>query len=167
MPCKVFISYSHDSEEHQQNVLGLADRLRDEGIDCIIDQYEESPLEGWVRWAINQIGEAEFVLVVCTQQYSRLFSGREETLEGEGANWQGAIITQSIYDSQLNHAKFIPVVFSAQDLAHIPVILRNATSYAIDTDYEQLYRRLTNQFATPMPELGAIHQLPRRLCICR
>ncbi|OLP18367.1 hypothetical protein BST81_11035 [Leptolyngbya sp. 'hensonii'] len=28
MPCKVFISYSHDAEEHQQNVLSLADRLR-------------------------------------------------------------------------------------------------------------------------------------------
>ena len=93
MPCKVFISYSHNSEEHQQNVLGLADRLREEGIDCIIDQYEESPSEGWSRWAINQIEEAEFVLVVCTEQYSRLFAGRVETVERQAANWQGAIIT--------------------------------------------------------------------------
>ena len=80
MPDHVFISYSHDSEEHQQNVLNLADRLRDEGIDCIIDQYEESPSEGWVRWAINQIEEADFVLVVCTEQYSQLFAGKGETI---------------------------------------------------------------------------------------
>jgi hypothetical protein len=157
----VFISYSHDSEEHQQNVLSLADRLRNEGIDCIIDQYEESPSEGWVRWAINQIEEADFVLVVCTEQYSQLFAGKGETTEGQVANWQGAIITQTIYDSQANNTKFIPIAFSAQDFAHIPVILRSATSYAINTDYEQLYRRLTNQFATPMPALGAIQQLPR------
>ncbi len=157
----VFISYSHDSEEHQQNVLSLADRLRDEGIDCIIDQYEESPSEGWVRWAINQIEEADFVLVVCTEQYSQLFVGKGETIDGQAANWQGAIITQTIYDSQANNTKFIPITFSAQDFAHIPVILRSTTSYAIDTDYEQLYRRLTNQFATPMPALGAIQQLPR------
>ena len=161
---KVFISYSHDSEKHQQNVLELADRLRGEGIDCIIDQYEASPYEGWVRWAINQVEEAEFVLVVCTQQYNRLFSGKEETLEGKAVNWQGAIITQSIYDSQSNHTKFIPIAFSAQDSAHIPIILRGATFYVIDTPtgYEQLYRRLTNQSATPMPELGVIQQLPRR-----
>lgn len=161
MPHKVFISYSHDSEKHQQNILELADRLRDEGIDCIIDQYEASPYEGWVRWAINQVEEAKFVLIVCTQQYNRLFLGKEETLEGKAVNWQGAIITQSIYDSQSNHTKFIPIAFSAQDFIHIPIILRSAKAYAIDTDYEQLYRRLTNQFATPMPELGVIQQLPR------
>ena len=80
MPHHVFIRYSHDSEEHQQNVLNLADRLRDEGIDCIIDQYEESPSEGWVRWAINKIEEADFVLVVCTEQYSQLFAGKGETI---------------------------------------------------------------------------------------
>jgi len=164
MPHKVFISYSHDSEEHKDNVLNLADRLRDEGLDCIIDQYEESPSEGWVRWAINQIEEAEFVLVVCTEQYHRLFRGKVETIAGRTANWQGAIITQSIYDSQANNTKFIPVAFSAQDSAHISVILRSATTYVIDTatGYEQLYRRLTHQFATPMPELGMIQQLPRR-----
>jgi hypothetical protein len=158
---RVFISYSHDSEELQQRVLKLADRLREEGIDCIMDQYEESPSEGWPRWSINQIEEAEFVLVICTQQYSRLFSGKEETVEGKTANWQGAIITQTIYDSQSNHTKFIPIAFSSQDLVYVPVILRSATSYAIDTEYEKLYRRLTNQPAVLMPELGAIRQLPR------
>jgi hypothetical protein len=162
MHSKIFISYSHDSEVHKENVLGLADRLRNEGVNSIIDQYEESPAVGWTRWAMNQIDESEFVLVVCTQQYSLLFSGKKETIEGKPANWQGAIITQSIYDSQSNHTKFIPITFSEHDFAHIPMILRSATSYTIDTDYEQLYRRLTNQFDTPMPVLGAIRQLPHR-----
>lgn len=163
MPDRVFISYSHDSEEHQQNVLSLADRLRDEGVDCIIDQYEESPAEGWIRWAINRIEEAEFVLVVCTEQYNQLFAGKGKATEGQAANWQGAIITQAIYDSQANNTKFIPIAISTQDFTHIPVILRSATSYVINTaeGYEQLYRRLTNQFATPMPALGVIQQLPR------
>jgi len=44
---KVFISYSHDSREHKDRVLELSDRLRDDGIDCHLDQYEESPAEGW------------------------------------------------------------------------------------------------------------------------
>ncbi|MBD2124729.1 SEFIR domain-containing protein [Trichocoleus sp. FACHB-262] len=160
---KVFISYSHDSEKHQQDVLELADRLRNEGVDCIIDQYEESPTEGWVRWAINRIEEAEFVLVVCTEQYNQLFAGKGKTTEGQAANWQGAIITQAIYDSQTNNTEFIPIAFSTQDLTHIPIILRSATSYVVNISdgYEQLYRRLTNQFATPMPALGTIQQLPR------
>ena len=33
-PPKVFISYSHDSPDHEARVLTLANRLRDDGIDA-------------------------------------------------------------------------------------------------------------------------------------
>jgi hypothetical protein len=42
---RVFISYSHDSDEHSDRVLELADRLRGNGIDAIIDQYIQFPPE--------------------------------------------------------------------------------------------------------------------------
>ena len=35
----VFISYSHDSDEHREKVLGLAERLRQDGLDAQLDQY--------------------------------------------------------------------------------------------------------------------------------
>jgi hypothetical protein len=38
-PPRVFISYSHDSPEHAQQVLELAERLRKDGTDAQIDQY--------------------------------------------------------------------------------------------------------------------------------
>lgn len=38
VPPKVLISYSHDSPKHAQHVLELANRLRADGIDRIIDQ---------------------------------------------------------------------------------------------------------------------------------
>jgi hypothetical protein len=162
MPPKVFISYSHDSEEHRDLVLSFTDRLRKDGVDCIIDQYEPSPPEGWSRWAINQIEKAKFVLVVCTNRYSQLFTGKGETIEKQ-ANYQGAIITQSIYESQAN-TKFIPIVFSAKDSSYVPIILRSATKYTIDTvnGYDELYRRLTDQHATPILGLGKTRQLPPR-----
>jgi hypothetical protein len=43
---KVFISYSHDSDAHMNRVFDLSERLRDEGVDCEIDQYETSPAGG-------------------------------------------------------------------------------------------------------------------------
>jgi hypothetical protein len=70
---QVFISYSHDSREHMDQVLDLSYRLRADGIDCRIDQYEESPPEGWPRWMANRIEDANFVLVVCTENYERRF----------------------------------------------------------------------------------------------
>ena len=48
---KVFISYSHDSEEHKKKVWDLSARLRNDGIESIIDQYEDSPIDGWPLWS--------------------------------------------------------------------------------------------------------------------
>jgi hypothetical protein len=39
---KVFISYSHDSEKHISSVLNLSERLREEGVNCWINEYYES-----------------------------------------------------------------------------------------------------------------------------
>ena len=48
-PPKVFLSYSHDSDEHVRRVLGLSQRLREDGVDAWVDQYENgSPEEGWL-----------------------------------------------------------------------------------------------------------------------
>ena len=35
----VFISYSHDSDEHRKQVLALSERLREDGIETLLDQY--------------------------------------------------------------------------------------------------------------------------------
>ena len=58
---RVFISYSHDSPEHKYRVLALSDRLRREGVDCSVDQYEQSPKEGWPLWCQRQVEQATFV----------------------------------------------------------------------------------------------------------
>src|ERR1017187_7998028 len=42
-PPRVFISYSHDTPAHESTVLALSDRLRSDGIDTILDQYETFP----------------------------------------------------------------------------------------------------------------------------
>src|SRR5271166_6445264 len=48
---RVFLSYSHDSVEHADRVLALADALCDRGIDVILDRYvHPAPAEGWPRW---------------------------------------------------------------------------------------------------------------------
>jgi SEFIR domain-containing protein len=157
---KVFISYSHDSPEHMNHVLKLSDRLREDGIDCIIDQYEMSPREGWPRWTLRQIEEARFVLIVCTEIYHRRVRGTEETGRGPGVKWEGAIITQELYDSEADNDKFIPVLFRPEHSAHIPVYLRGATRYVLDGDYDDLYRRITNQPKRLKRALGARRSMP-------
>lgn len=161
---KVFISYSHDSKEHKDRVLALSDRLRADGIDCIIDQYETSPPEGWARWCDRQIEEADFVIVVCTGIYEARFKGIDSTGKGKGVKWEGAIITQELYEAQAINEKFIPVIFTPDDGFHIPTILRGATNYNPNNEegYESLYRHLTNQPLIEKPVLGKLKSMPPR-----
>lgn len=143
---KVFISYSHDSEEHKDRVLALSDRLRADGIDCIIDQHETSPSEGWAIWMSNQVVEADFIIVVCTETYERRFRGKEETEDGLGVVWEGAIITQKLYEAKAKNTQIIPILFSNCNKSHIPIVLRSATYYRPDIDegYKSLLDRLKN-----------------------
>lgn len=96
---KVFISYSHDTVEHQEHVLGLADRLRADGIDAEIDQYNVSPPKGWPGWCWRQIEAADFVLMVCTETYHRRVKLGEEGDRGLGVVWEAGIIHQLIYEA--------------------------------------------------------------------
>ncbi len=163
-PPKVFISYSHDSQEHREQVLSLADRLRDDGIDVNIDQYENPPAKGWQRWMLDEVEAAEHILVVCTEVYNRRFRGQEETGKGKGVTWEGGVIIQELYDAQGKNSKFIPVTFTAEDSEFIPSPLRSATFYRLGTPdgYELLYCRLTNQPRTQKPVLGKLRALPQR-----
>jgi hypothetical protein len=120
---------SHDSDEHRALVLGIAQKMRDQdGIDASIDQYVAgSPDVGWPRWMQNEIEAAAHVLVVCTPTYYRRFRGLEVPGEGKGADWEGAIITQEIYDSRSTGTKFVPLLLDPAHEACIPVPFRGAT----------------------------------------
>jgi hypothetical protein len=159
---KVFISYSHDSEEHKDRVFDLSERLISDGVDSQIDQYEISPLGGWPRWTRNQIKDSDYVLVICTGKYERRYEGTEDAGTGAGAKWEGAIITQQLYESEGGAHKFIPVAFTREDAKHIPVELRGSTRYVMDSDegYLDLYRHITGQPKAVKGNLGTLKKLP-------
>src|SRR5688572_2596914 len=146
-PPKVFISYSHDSREHMDRVLRLSNRLRADGIDCALDQYETSPPQGWPRWCEDQLEQADYVLVACTENYWQRFRAKGERGTGLGVKWEGAVITQDLYDAATGNTRFIPITFAPEDSAYIPTVLRGATRYELNTEegYESLYRHITKQ----------------------
>jgi hypothetical protein len=160
---KVFISYSHDSEEHRKRVLGLSDKLCLDGIDCNIDQYiEHRPPKSWPQWMLNEIQTADYVLTVWNETYKRRFEGEEIEGTGKGAKWEGAIITQEVYDNHGSEVKFIPIVFASEDVKYISSILRGTTHYNVSdaTDYGNLYRHLCKKPLTPKPLLGPMKPMP-------
>lgn len=162
---KIFISYSHDSDEHRERVLALSERLRRDGIETLLDQYVNgSPPQGWPRWMLDQLDAADFVLVVCTETYYHRFRGHEEPGKGKGVDWEGALITQEIYDSRSRTLKFVPVVFTDADTCWIPEPLRQ-TSYhnpSAEPGYELLYDVLLEQAGIEPGSVGIPRIKPRR-----
>jgi hypothetical protein len=158
---KVFISYSQDSPEHNNLVLHLSNRLRGDGIDCSLDQYESSPAEGWPRWMDKHIHDSDFVLLVCTGRYYRRVMGDESPGLGLGARWEGNLIYQYIYDAGTTNTRFIPILFSDCHINHVPTPLRGATYYWVDKSegYEDLLLRLKNQTKIEKPNLGRLKAL--------
>jgi tetratricopeptide (TPR) repeat protein len=158
---KVFISYSHDSLEHSDRVRELSDRLREDGIDCILDQYEVSPPEGWPLWMDKQIRDADFVLMICTETYYRRVMREETPGTGLGVRWEGNLIYQHIYNPGTLNAKFIPVLFDSGKVEYIPTPLQGVDRYAAQTEegYEDLYRRLSNQPKYLKPKLGEVRKV--------
>lgn len=160
----VFISYSHDSAEHLERVLNLADRLRVDGVDANVDQYETVPSVGWPAWTGNQITNANFVIIVCTPTYFRRSANQESPGVGLGVCWESKIILQLLYDGQGENEKFIPVLFDSTDIESIPLELRSTVCYKLyePDGYDALYRRLTHQAYTPKPAMGHIKALQPR-----
>jgi hypothetical protein len=167
---RVFISYSHDSEEHADRVLALADALCDGGIDVILDRYvHPAPAEGWPRWMERNLDEAPFVLMVCTTTYRRRVLGQEEPGKGLGVRWEGSLIYNRIYNDKPSGSRFIPILLlPGSEPAHIPNPVQGHAYYRItmfdltDPGFEALYRHLTGQAPTPPPDLGKITTLPPR-----
>uniref|UniRef100_Q01P11 SEFIR domain protein n=1 Tax=Solibacter usitatus (strain Ellin6076) TaxID=234267 RepID=Q01P11_SOLUE len=163
---RIFISYSHDSEEHRRRVLALADRLRADGIDATIDQYLEpaGPAEGWPQWMEAQLRTADFVLAVCSAKYRKRVEGDEAPGAGHGVAWEGRLIYQHIYNAASENRKFVPVLLGEATREDIPVPLQGVSNHRADEPegYASLYGTLTGAPRVRKAELGAASGPVRR-----
>src|SRR5437773_12522615 len=68
-PPKLFVSYSHDSEQHKDWVLTLATRLMANGVDVILDQWDLTLGADLLRFMEQGLSEAKRVLAICPDDY--------------------------------------------------------------------------------------------------
>lgn len=150
---KVFISYSHGTEDYQNQVLEFSNRLRSEGIDAEIDQYEEAPSEGWPRWMEKQIKWADYVIVLASKSYYDRFYDESAA---KGLHWEVNIIYNELYAENTQTQKLIPAFFESGEEKYIPEPLRGFTYYNITEEYTKLYNRLRGISSIKKPPLGRL-----------
>lgn len=139
----VFISYLQ-SPDQERRIRELVERLRVDGIECRTARSDEAPPAEWPQRTAEYVAQADVVLVVCTETYAERFQGGSSAKDESAAGWQGAILTQALYEAETDKRKFIPVLWSSQDWRHIPQSLRKITRYTLDSPdgYDALARRL-------------------------
>lgn len=107
----------------------------------------------------EQIELADFVLLICTETYYRRYRGKEMQ-GGYGVNFEGLVISQSLYQTYYKNNKFIPALPEHARFEDVPLPLQPYTVFSLMADYEALYRVLTEQPAVHIPEVGARKTFP-------
>ena len=124
---RVFISYAHESEQLRASVKALADWLTERG--CFVDTdhpyTHRPPAPGWTSWMLACIEEADVVLVVCTPKLNERYGKNAPPETGRGATFEGAIVTQHMYDHAMRNRKFFPIVPDGGRYEDVPTTLRN------------------------------------------
>jgi SEFIR domain len=144
-PPRVFVSYSHDSPAHIDAVLQLANRLRQDGVDARLDRYENNPPQGWPRWMMEQVTEADFIVCVCTATYRERFEGRISDGKGRGVNWEGFLATLALADQDARSDRLVPVLPVGGHDSNVPTALRGFTWYPLADRYPDLLDRVLGQ----------------------
>jgi hypothetical protein len=146
-PPRVFISYAHEDEASNREiakcVYSLAIDLREEGLETWIDQFlPHGPKQGFAVWMLEQVRDADLVLVVNTAEYRRKF----ETPLQSGVRLESVLSLQELYTTGMVNTKFIPVVFHREDVQHILDHLSPFKYYILDSSdgFRQLVDRLFN-----------------------
>lgn len=150
---KVFISYSHDSQEHKKWVLDLAIRLRQTGIDAIIDQWELKPGDDLAVFMEKHLVSSDYVVMVCTKRYV------EKANSGVGGvGYEKMIITSDLLRN-IDSNKVIPVI-RQEGSSNVPTFLKTKMyiDFSLSSDYEfsfdELIRTLHRSPLYVKPEIG-------------
>ena len=152
-PPKVFISYSHDSNEHKQWVLKLCTKLRENGVDVMLDQWD-------IRLGTDQtvfmekLSTADRVLVICTDIYVKKADNREG-----GVGYEGLIITAQIAEN-LQTDKFIPIIRQSSNEKKMPIFFgkKQYIGFTDDDRFDEKFNELLHDIhgvpIIPRPQLG-------------
>lgn len=147
---KVFVSYSHDSEEHKDWVRDLAARLLNDGVYVVLDHWDIEFGDDVTAFMERGLASCDRVLIICTEDYVT----KANTLRG-GVRYEKMIITAEAAQN-LETKKFIPVLRSG-DPDKLPPFLGTRMYVDFrsgDLHYEALLRALLGVPKHKRPPLG-------------
>ncbi|WP_311327708.1 toll/interleukin-1 receptor domain-containing protein [Capnocytophaga sputigena] len=150
---KVFISYSWDGKAHEKWVLNLATKLRENGIDAILDQWELELGKPIPNFMENSLAKSDRVICVITPNYYN------KTINPNGGvGYEYSIISAEIME-EIDTQKFIPLLKEGGN-ENIPKSLKGRTYIDMRKDnsfkdrLEDLLRDIYKEPKNKKPPIG-------------
>ena len=150
----VFVSYSHDGEDHSNWVLQLATRLRSNGVNTILDRWNLTLGKDVAAFIEQGLSRSHRILCICSDHYVN----KANSIEG-GVGYEKKIMTAEIM-ADLSRDWVIPVIRNNRGDEKVPNFLKGALyidfedDLLYETKYEELLRSLLDEPVLPVPPLG-------------
>lgn len=159
---RAFISYSWSSPTHESWVIGLAQRLMEDGIDVILDKWDLKPGHDAHVFMEKMVTDPSVtkVLMICDKVYVEKANDRSG-----GVGTESQIISPELYakDSSAQN-KFAAVVVELDETGkeYVPVFYKGrihfdfTTSDRSEIHYDELLRWLANKPRYIKPSVGKL-----------
>ena len=156
-PPVTFFSYAWTTEAHKARVRGLADRLRLDGVNVILDQTHLQPGDDTYVFMEQIANRADLkkVVVICDAGYKSKVDKREG-----GSGTEGSIMSPEVY-RQFGEGpnKYVAVAFEVDErgAGFVPTMFASrlyidmSTDALMDENYERLLRFLWDRPEPPVP----------------
>jgi hypothetical protein len=159
---RVFVSYAHDSPEHKARVLRFATFLHSRiGLDVHLDQWDDGRRRDWSLWAVENLNNADFVVVVASPDYRRRADGEAPPHEGRGSQFEAAALRNALTRNLRSEVeRILPVVLPGNSIEDIPTFLnaysttRYETAEFTDDGVADLLLAITGRPRNPRPPRG-------------
>ncbi|MCQ9181269.1 TIR domain-containing protein [Streptomyces sp. IBSBF 2953] len=123
---RVFVSYAHDDEPHMEQVRLFAHFLaQDCGLDVFLDRWDVDRRRDWYLWALEQVREADFVLVIASPMCRRVGDGEIDNTRHRGLQSEMALLRENLHaDRETWTTRLLPVVLPGRSPSELPGFLQ-------------------------------------------
>ncbi len=155
---KVFISYSWKPATNKQKTISLAERLENEGVHVILDEWNLAEGQDKYQFMEQMVNNPDVkrVLIICNKEYTE-----KANKKSGGVGIESLIISDEIY-SKVEQTKFIPIIFErdSEGKEYVPTFIKTriyidlSNEDVFEEEYEKLMRNLFDKPASKRPPRG-------------
>jgi len=151
----IFISYSWDDEDHKNWILGLANKLIENGVTVILDRYDLKPGKNMMHFMDEAIKKADKVVMIFTENYKL----KAEKREG-GVGYEYSIFNVDLYKKITSNEKYIPILKNGTFDTSIPdfiqqfIAINMTDNFRFDEKFNELLLAIYDKPQIEKPKLG-------------